>query len=318
MKIAAIDFGTNSTRLLIADCTDHNGMVSVKPVERKTSITQLGSTLHSSRLIEHESIEKTKQCLETYAGLISKHKVTAVYSVATSVFRDALNSIQVKTDFEHIIGSPITLLSGEEEARLMYAGITANRSIDKNAPVLCLDIGGGSCELVYAVGNKIYTEMSLPIGCLRTKKQFWKSEPPSMEDIDRFMNHIKNTIPDTLIDTAGNSHLFFAFGGTVTSLGLICKKLDVNHIDKLEGAILHRSEIQIFLDDITTLTEQDIAGKYANYLDNGRETVIRSGSIIFAAIMDILGKPQAVITNQGILSGVIITQYNTLKNHLKR
>ena len=314
MKIAAIDFGTNSTRLLIASCHDKDGAVFVDPIECQANITQLGSTLHSDRLIHPESIDAATRCLSIYKNLIAQHNVSHVYAVATSVFRDAHNGMEVKEQFERVINSSISLLSGEDEARLMYAGITANRKIEQNTPVLCLDIGGGSCEVVLAVNDKINTACSMQIGCLRTKKQFFRSDPPASEDITRLVKHIEATLPDSLINSITNKPTFFAFGGTVSTLGLICKQMSTDQLSKLEGMTLSNTEIQNFINSISTLTEQEIANRYGIFLDKGRETVIRSGSIIFSSLMTLFKQHEAIMTNQGILFGIIRTHYLSLKH----
>ncbi len=314
MNIAAIDFGTNSTRLLIASCCDKDGSVYVNPIECQANITQLGSTLHSNRLIQPESIDAATHCLSTYKKLIARHNVSHVFAVATSVFRDAHNGMEVKDQLERVIDSPISLLSGEDEARLMYAGITANRKIDQNTPVLCLDIGGGSCEVVHAINDKITNAISMQIGCLRTKKQFFYSDPPSTDEITAFIKHIQKNVPGSLINLLNNQPLFFAFGGTVTTLGLICKQISTDRLTTLEGMTLSKADIQTFLNSISMFTEQEIAKRYGKFLDKGRETVIRSGSIIFSSLMTLFKQQEAIMTNQGILFGIIRTHYNTLKH----
>lgn len=312
MKFAAIDFGTNSTRLLIAECSYKNDIPLLQPVVRRASITQLGSTLHGDKIISDDAVTKTEACLEQYLEVIRNHNVENILAAATSVFRDASNGMDVKRHFEDTFDIRIQLLSGEDEARLMYAGITANRNIPAGTPVLCIDIGGGSCEFVYADGGRIDYEISLPIGCLRTKNSCFTSDPPDISQIDQAKEHICDKIPGALTEAARRASVFFAFGGTVTTLCLICNDLDTSRLDETEGAVLAKDQIDSFMRDVSDLTESQIGQRFARSLDKGRETVLRSGAVIFSTVMDLFGQQTATITNQGILYGLIKSRFQAI------
>ncbi len=301
MKIAAIDFGTNSLRLLIADLSRQNGRIELSPVVSCAVINQLGKNLHEEKNIEPN--KKTIDTIKEYKSLIKKHHVTKTFALATSVFRDSPNSIQAKSTIENELKMPINIISSEREAELMFKGICINRKIRPDKKYLCLDIGGGSCEFILSNGKTIDKSFSLPIGCLRSKNRFLKTDPPTSAEIRNLETHIDTIIP-TIKDIDQIDKLF-AFGGTVTSLAKIAIAKQEIPITDTENYPLSKKEIETFLKLVSNIKDNQINHHITANLDPDRQSVIRSGSLIVLKILDCLSQSEATVTNQGILYGII-------------
>lgn len=301
MRIAAIDFGTNSLRLLISDVLKQNGRVKLSPILSCVVINQLGQNLHQDKNIEPNT--KTIDTIKNYTSLIKQHQVTKTFALATSVFRDSKKAVQTKNLIEEKLKIPIEIISPEREAELMFRGICVNRKINPNKKYLCLDIGGGSCEFILSNGESIEKSFSLPIGCLRSKNQFLKTDPPTDNEIELLNKHIKTILPD--IKEINNIETFFAFGGTITSLAKIAVAKQKISIADTENYVLHKKEIETFLKLVSNIEDKEINNHIIADLDTDRQTVIRTGSIIVLKILDCLSQSKVTVTNQGILYGII-------------
>lgn len=311
MRLAAIDFGTNSLRILIADTARQHNAIILNPVARNATITQLGETLHSDKVISQQAVERCLTVIDEYIRLISSHKVNKTYAVATSVFRDARNGATVKKCFEEHLGIPITILSGTREAELMFKGIMCNRSAEPDKNYVCVDIGGGSCEFIIAYGNTVLHSTSIQSGCLRSKNQFLKSNPPTYAQLVAMQEEVRDQLAGFIKNCPERIDSFFAFGGTITSLSMIVHQI-LTAADT-ENTVLKKSDILHFIEAIESKTDEEIGLLYAHYLDRGRETVLRTGVLIFLTIMDIFQQEAVIVTNQGILSGVLGEQFTAMQ-----
>ena len=179
MRVAAIDCGTNSIRLLIADPGDAGRLVDVV---REMRIVRLGQGVDRTGRLAPEAIERTREALVEYAELIDKHGAAAVRMVATSATRDAANRDEFTAMVRGVLGADPEVITGAEEAELSFAGAVAGLP-GAPAPVLVADIGGGSTELV--LGNGRLRSHSMDIGCVRMTERHLRADPPTAEQIGR-------------------------------------------------------------------------------------------------------------------------------------
>ncbi len=300
MRIAAIDFGTNSLRLLISDVSKQNGNVSIAPVVSCAVINQLGKNLHQDKNIEPNI--KTIDTIKNYTSLIKQHQVTKTFALATSVFRDSKNAVQAKNRIEEKLKIPIDIISPKREAELMFKGICVNRKINPDKKYLSVDIGGGSCEFILSNGESIKKSFSLPIGCLRSKNQFLKTDPPTKNEIESLNEQVTTILPD--IKEIDNIETFFAFGGTITSLAKIAIAKQKISIADTENYPLHKKDIETFLKLVSNIEDKEINNHIIANLDTDRQTVIRTGSMIVLKILACLSQSEVTVTNQGILYGI--------------
>ena len=171
--VAAIDLGTNSTRLLV-----HDGE---RTVERLMTITRLGQDVERTGRLADEAIDRVLACLREYREVMDRHGVTRVRAAATSAARDAANRDEFFDAVEAVIGARPELLSGLEEGRLSFNGATADLD-PANGPFLVFDIGGGSTEFAYGI-DEAEAAMSLDIGCVRLTEKYVESDPPAPEEL---------------------------------------------------------------------------------------------------------------------------------------
>lgn len=314
MRMAAIDFGTNSLRLLIAElCKNPDNMCGIKPLHSTTRIVQLGSNLHSGKTIQSEKIALSKSVLDEYKTLIHEHRAqNHVIALATSVFRDTSNGDTVRAELEDYLGYHIQCISGAEEASLLYRGVTCNRPQLHDKTLLCLDIGGGSTEFIIGTNKTILFDKSYPIGCLRTRDQFFHSSPPSKDAVNQLRQHIAAmmSLPNSF---QPNTTPVFAFGGTITTIAMIMLK--TSNVSESEGASINSEQLRSFLQSVEQSTDNELAARYRPYLDPKRETVLRTGLFILLTIMDTLQIRHITVTNQGILYGSIYSKFESIQNN---
>src|SRR5450755_2529511 len=179
-RVAAVDIGTNSTRLLVADIEGEGADALLQPVERQMRITRLGAGVDADRRLRPDAIERTVAVLREYGETIARLGATRVRAAATSASRDARNRDEFfEPATEALHGVRPELLSGEEEAALSFLGATAD--LHEPTPYLVVDVGGGSTEFVVGT-DKPEGLISIDIGCVRLTEQFLQSDPPEPEE----------------------------------------------------------------------------------------------------------------------------------------
>jgi exopolyphosphatase/guanosine-5'-triphosphate,3'-diphosphate pyrophosphatase len=178
-RVAAVDIGTNSVRLLVADVDGTSPRdAKLMPLDRRMRITRLGQGVDGSRALAPEAIARTTAVLREYYDALAEYGVTQVRATATSAARDATNRDEFFTAAHDALGVTPELLSGEEEAALSFLGATAD--LDAPGPYLVVDIGGGSTEFVLGTDAPVGL-VSLDMGCVRVTEQFIHSDPPAPE-----------------------------------------------------------------------------------------------------------------------------------------
>ena len=189
--VAAIDIGTNSARLLVAEVLGDDAEAKFVTRERRTQVTRLGAGVDRARRLDPAAIERTLEALRGYRRVIDEHGAVRIRATATSAARDAANRDDFFGPAAEVLGVRPELLSGEEEARLTFTGAVAGRS--EPGPFLVVDIGGGSTEFVF--GDDAARELcSIDVGCVRLTEQFLHGDPPTAEELAR-MAAIANGLP---------------------------------------------------------------------------------------------------------------------------
>ena len=232
-RVAAIDCGTNSIRLLIADITDGN----FKEVVRDMQIVRLGQGVDQTKKFHPDAIERTLAAVEQFAKQITSKGVEKIRFCATSATRDASNRALFIDGVRNILGVEVEVIPGEEEAELSYIGATKELQ-QSDAPFLVVDIGGGSTEFVY--GDKsVIAAKSVNIGCVRMSERHLNTQPPSMAqvaqaiiDIDLAITQAAAVVPITQAKT------LVAVAGTATTVAAAALELD-----KYDRYLIHLSRV---------------------------------------------------------------------------
>jgi exopolyphosphatase / guanosine-5'-triphosphate,3'-diphosphate pyrophosphatase len=296
-RLAAIDCGTNSTRLLVADGP---GVT----VERLMRITRLGQGVDATGRLAPEAIERTLDVLREYRGVMDRTGVADLRITATSAARDAANRVELFDAAEAVVGRRPELLTGEEEGRLSFLGATFELD-PADGPFLVVDIGGGSTEL--AVGT---TEpegvMSLDIGCVRLTEKFLHSDPPAPEELSQALSVVRDYLDDVArqLPTTAEAATLVGLAGTVSTVAAVELGIDYDR-DAIHHFRLSRDAAE---DVFRTLATETRAQRVHNPgLEEARADVIVGGTAILVAILRYFGFSECLVSEADILDGLVLS-----------
>jgi exopolyphosphatase/guanosine-5'-triphosphate,3'-diphosphate pyrophosphatase len=301
--VAAVDCGTNSTRLLVSD--------GGTTVERLMRITRLGQGVDQGRVLAPEAIERTVSVLRDYREVMDRHHVGPVRMTATSAARDAANREEFFAAAEAAIGVRPELLSGEEEGRLSFAGATAELD-PHHGPYLIVDIGGGSTE--FAVGPRDpdhplepFGAVSVDIGCVRLTEKFLHHDPPRPEELSQAVSVVRDYLDDAiraLPESAAAAQLV-GLAGTVTTMAAVEIGLATYDRERIHHFVLTRAAAE---DVFRTLASEPRRDRIFNPgLEEERADVIVAGCLILVTIMRRFGFDECLVSEADILDGLAMS-----------
>ncbi len=296
-RVAAIDCGTNSIRLLIADIDNGN----FREVVRAMEIVRLGQGVDKTKSFHPDAIARTLAAVDKYAKQITTKGVEKIRFCATSATRDATNRDLFINGVESILGIKPEVIPGEEEAALSFIGATKELA-KTDGPFLVVDIGGGSTEFVYGT-DKVESAKSVNIGCVRISERHFTSAPPTpgsiveaISDIDEAIAVAAKAVPITQAKT------LVAVAGTATTVAAAALELD--HYDRYA---IHLSRISA---EKTYAVAKRLQGmerseiENLGYMHSGRVDVIAAGSLVLSRIMLATGATEFVASESDILDGM--------------
>jgi exopolyphosphatase/guanosine-5'-triphosphate,3'-diphosphate pyrophosphatase len=305
-RLAAVDIGTNSVRLLVADV---DGMsprdAKIMPLDRRMRITRLGQGVDGSRALAPEAIARTTAVLREYRDALAEYGVTRVRATATSAARDATNRDEFFTAAHDALGVTPELLSGEEEAALSFLGATAD--LDAPAPYLVVDIGGGSTEFVLGTDAPVGL-VSLDMGCVRITEQFIHSDPPAPEELSNAVAVVRDLVAEVprVIPGALDAATLVGLAGTVTTVAAVEQGLPEYDPDKIHHFRLTREAAE---DVFRTLATESVEQRKHNPgLEPGRVDVIVGGAAVLVGIFRVLGFDEMLVSEADILDGLVRSQ----------
>ncbi len=294
-RIAAIDCGTNSIKILIGELPH--------VLVRESRMVRLGQGVDTTGLLADEALARTFAAIDEYAALIRQHDVARIRFCATSATRDARNA-QVFTDgVRERIGVAPEVLSGDEEAALVFEGAVTHLRESPPEPVLVVDIGGGSTELVLG-GEHPETAVSMDIGSVRLHERHLHDDPPTAEqryvclaDIDRHLDASPVPIADarSVIGTSG----------TIKTLAAAMLELPFYDRDALDGARLGADETRDFVERLVAMTVAE--RREIPSMHPGRADVIGAGSLIWSRVLTRAGVDTYTVSEADILYGIAST-----------
>ena len=306
MKVAAIDCGTNSTRLLVADSMP-GAVPPYRTLERLMRITRLGQGVDATRALAPEAVERTIAVLREYREVMDRLGVERVRMTATSAARDASNREEFFAAAAEVIGVRPELLGGDEEGRLSFAGAVADLPADQRAELsLVVDIGGGSTE--FAVGRESAEGVvSVDIGCVRLTEKFIEHDPPQPEELSACISVTQAYLDDVLRDlpAVAEATRLIGLAGTVTTVAAVEIGLAEYDRDRIHHFELSHDAAE---DVFRTLATEARADRIANPgLEEERADVIVAGCCILVAIMRYFGFDSCLVSEADILDGLILT-----------
>jgi exopolyphosphatase/guanosine-5'-triphosphate,3'-diphosphate pyrophosphatase len=302
MRIAIVDIGTNSTRLLIGDVEDDR---MTSELVRRTTVTRLGAGVDSNGRLNEEAMERVYGALDGYRRLIDEHHTDRAVAVLTSAVRDAANGGEFARTVQERYGLEPHVLAGEDEARLTFLGATSDRDPSDRTPTLVVDIGGGSTELVIGSGSEITFHVSTQAGVVRQTERHLHHDPPS-EDERRALSEDVKEILETAVpqeQRTAAQHII-AVAGTATSLGAIAQQLDPYDPAKVHGYVIDRPECEQILERLAAMgleERREVPG-----LDPQRAPTIVAGILILLEVLSLVGLRELEVSENDILRGTAL------------
>jgi len=305
-RVAAIDCGTNSIRLLVADLPDASAGPEAPLVDlsRRMEIVRLGQDVDRTGRLADEAIERTRVALESYTAQIRQLGAERVRMCATSASRDATNAEVFRTMVRETLGVAPEVVSGDEEARLSFTGAVRGLAADAQPPYLVVDIGGGSTEFV--VGDRehgVRAGVSMDIGCVRMTERHLAGDPPSAAQIAAAEADITAVVDRALAAVPGReAATLVGLAGSVTTVVALAQNLS-----EYDPARIHHARVSY--DDVARVTA-DLLGKSREQrlaypvMHPGRADVIGAGALVLRIIMERAGMSSVVASEHDILDGI--------------
>jgi exopolyphosphatase/guanosine-5'-triphosphate,3'-diphosphate pyrophosphatase len=309
-RLAAIDIGTVTTRLLVADVSGSG----IREIERSTDITHLGEGLSATGRLSEPAMQRVENVIARYAGRMDELQVESVTAMATSASRDAENG----HEFALMLGSHgITpaIIPGDKEAQLSFAGATYGM---QGEGLLVCDLGGGSTELVlgsvtaqdHARTQRIEAARSIDVGSKRLTEIFLPSDPPTRVELDEGRAWATDLLRPYFDGLRTRPRVLLALAGTATSLAAIKMRLSTYDPDIVHGSCLTGSDLADLLDMLAGMPLQQ--RERVEGLDPGRAPVIVAGALILETIVGLAGLDSVVVSDHDILYGILLDTYHHL------
>jgi len=302
-RVAAIDCGTNSVRLLISEVDAASGLAV--DVAREMRIVRLGEGVDANGRLSDSALSRTFAAVDEYAGLIAAKAVDAVRFVATSATRDAANREEFITGIRGRLGVEPEVISGDEEAALSFAGATGNLDIAGAAPpCLVVDIGGGSTEFVMGEPGRAPTaSASVDIGCVRMTERHFDADPPypaevaaARDDIDAAIVEVAKAVP------LRQAKSLVGLAGSVTTVGALAMGMWEYDASRIHGSVITAADVHRVCEELLYATREK---RDANaVIHPGRVDVIAAGSLVLSAIVAYTGVPEILVSEHDILDGI--------------
>lgn len=287
MRVAVIDIGTNTTRLLVAEVEDGR----VVELERRTTITSLGQGVDATGRLAGEAMDRVSEAIAGYREVIDRVGVDRIVPVATSAMRDAENGPGFRAFLKERFDIEAETISGDEEARLTFLGATAGRTDERET--LVIDIGGGSTE--YVVGRPGHDpdfHVSTSMGSVRHTERFLHSDPPTHEELQELAHAVRDTVPDVTAEQG------IAVAGTATSLAAI------DGADEVHGYRMSLAACERILAMLAALPLQE--RRRVEGLHPDRAPTIVAGATILVESIRAFGLDEIEVSDADILHGAAL------------
>jgi exopolyphosphatase / guanosine-5'-triphosphate,3'-diphosphate pyrophosphatase len=302
IRVAAIDCGTNSIRLLIAEPDGSGGL---KDLDRRLEIVRLGQGVDASGEFHPDALQRTFAAVDEYAELIKNANVSVekVHFVATSASRDVKNRETFFAGIKERLGVLPDVISGETEARLSFIG-ALSRVTPQGEPVLVMDIGGGSTELITGgVSGVLHSAISLDIGSVRITERFLKQNPVADDDLERAAHYVDDLLADSGVDF-GTIGTWIGVAGTATTLAGIYLELEHYDRERVHGATIPLPAIEQLLYRLAGMSVQEIRALPS--MHPGRADVITGGALIESCVAARLKVAELIVSESDILDGIAL------------
>ncbi len=296
-RLAAIDVGTNTVLLLVAE---RRGDALV-PVLERAEITRLGRGVDATGRLDPAAIRDTVAVVAEYARAARALGVAEPACVATSAARDAANGEEFFAAARAAAGVEPRIIAGDEEARLVYA--SAWRDFGGRGPLAVLDVGGGSTEFIVGEGPAPRARVSLQVGAVRLTERHVRSDPPTAGELAQVRTAAREALRPLADLAAGPGARLVGVAGTVTTLSAVSQALPAYDAERVHGATLRRDELEALIGKLAPMT---VAARAAlPGMEPKRADVIVAGAAVVAAAMDVAGFDRLTVSDRGVRWGLL-------------
>ena len=300
MRLAAIDIGTNSTKMTLAD-VGADGTLSV--VAEDSEVTRLGEGVDAAKRLKDEAVARTLDAVQRFADAARAQGATQVLAAGTSALRDASNGPEFIAQALERSGVNVEVITGDREAQLAYSAVHSDASLhlSDDLPLLVFDVGGGSTELILGRGAEVQRYKSLDAGAVRLTERFLKSDPPTEEALAQasaFADELLATFPAPEL-----SPRIVGIGGTAVNLAAVTQRLSEPDPDAVHAVVLSRSAVLSALARFRAVSldnRREIPG-----LEPKRADVIIGGTLLLSRLLSYFHADQFTVSARGLRYGLL-------------
>jgi exopolyphosphatase/guanosine-5'-triphosphate,3'-diphosphate pyrophosphatase len=300
-RVAAVDCGTNTIKLLVADIDARAG--TQDSLVRELRIVRLGQDVDRTGRLADEALARVFAATEEYAAIVASHDVEAVRFVATSAARDADNADVFAAGIRDRLGVEPEVVSGDEEAQLTFDGATRSLPDGTAEPLAVVDIGGGSTELIVGRHGAVDAARSLDIGSVRVTERLMPSDPPTdaeREAARRFVDEALDTLPSYDVQV-GAARTLVGVAGTVTTVAVLLLGLRTWDRDRVHHAAFAMTDVHAMAERLLAMP---VAEREALGVPRGRSDVIGAGALILDRVLRRSGAERLLVSDSDILDGI--------------
>ncbi|KAA5836992.1 Ppx/GppA phosphatase family protein [Saccharopolyspora hirsuta] len=313
-RVAAIDCGTNSIRLLVADVTVHDdGRRDLRDVYRGMRIVRLGQGVDATGRLADEALERTRAALADYAAMAVRKGVEKVRMVATSATRDAANREDFFAMVRDTLGVDAEVISGDEEARLSFTGAVGDLD-PLDGPFVVTDVGGGSTEVVVGTWDGVRADIaaahSADVGCVRLTERCLRTDPPTDEEVREAEKVARQVLDEAFaaVDCSG-ARTWVGVAGTVTTLSAIAQDLPEYDPAAIHLSRISQSKVERITEELLGMTHEERSA--IGSMHPGRVDVIGGGALVVKVLAEELAERAGItgvtVSEHDILDGIALS-----------
>ncbi len=297
-RLAAIDIGTNTIKLLVA-AVDARALIALY---EDSQTTRLGEGVSKTKQLTPEAIERTSVGLASFAGKAREMGVTKIFAVATSGAREGENTAQFLARAREVAGLDVEIISGEREAELIFTGVSTDADL-RSQRLLVMDVGGGSAEIITGLSGRIERRVSVPAGAVRLTERFFHGDPIPQFELDALLRHGRELLRPEIAPCSPEGRVMIGTGGTVTTAAAIDQSLSRFSIEKVNRYSLTQQRLAEMLERLRTLPlaeRRQVPG-----LPPKRADIIVAGLAMYVVAMELAGIEQLTVSTRGLRFGLL-------------
>ncbi len=303
MRVATLDIGTNSVKMMIAE---RGGDGHWRTLSDEVEITRLGQDLRRTGQLAPEAMSRTLAVLETMVARARSLGVTTMVAVGTMALRTAGNAAEFIQRARRECGLTVEVIAGEDEARLSYLAVAGDPRLAAGQPVV-FDVGGGSTEFIYRPSSGALTRISLPLGAVSLTETYLGSDPVTGDEVWRCLGAIDEVLDREATGIAGGG--LVGIGGTLTTLAAVQLGLAPHDPERIHGTRLRGDQVGEMIDTFTRLRVAERAT--LDGMPPKRADVILAGALVVRLVMIRVGAVECVVSDRGVRHGLLLDRFGS-------